>query len=237
MGPGGEEGERGGRDSLPLLGDPGGADLLVRITWAGSRGAETGKRCASLRFPGRAVGHSEHGLARQRRGREAWASLALTTPFFLPQWCGRTIRLRFLWSLGLDNRCSACSSTRYLGTHTQSEHGVPRKIKEGASTVLNGEEQLECQQLEGPSSAQRRIRARPMGAPPSCHVQIWSSFKPRPVSCSPSSPVLGQVHLRIFEIKLLVLFNICYILWNKKTEKCLRTSAMVFSLQKYIKIW
>ncbi|XP_045850103.1 uncharacterized protein LOC123934152 [Meles meles] len=113
----------------------------------------------------------------------------------------------------------------------------PEKIKEGASTVLNGEEQLECQQLEGPSSAQRRVRARPMGAPPSCHVQIWSSFKPRPVSCSPSSPVRSQVHLRILQIKLLVPFNICCILWTKKTEKCLRTCAVVLSLRKYIKIW
>ena len=61
----------------------------------------------------------------------------------------------------------------------------------------------------------------------SVSYQIWSSLKARPVSCSPSSPLLSQVHSGNLQIKLSVVFN--NLLYSVEKENCFRTCAGVFS--------
>ncbi|XP_058567876.1 uncharacterized protein LOC131501580 [Neofelis nebulosa] len=185
-----------GRDSLPLLPYTPASGIRSSLDHpAGSRGAETGKRCASLPFPRRAC----RGPQCTRIGAAAKGAGSLGIPRFHhppflfppaarapgPDDGTQDDVVALLWVPGsgqqVQDRVSP-ARPECVGLSRGKEHRIPR---------------------------------------------IWSSLKARPVSCSPSSPLLSQVHSGNLQIKLSGMFN--NLLYSVEKENCFRTCTGVFS--------
>ncbi|XP_040311590.1 vasodilator-stimulated phosphoprotein-like [Herpailurus yagouaroundi] len=138
-------------------------------------------------------------------------------------------------------RCPSCLTPRLRGSvlarTTRPEAGERKPVKAARAPGPDDGTQDDVVALLWVPGSGQQDQDRVSPARPECvglsrgreHriPRIWSSLKARPVSCSPSSPLLSQVHSGNLQIKLSVMFN--NLLYSVEKENCFRTCTGVFS--------